>query len=287
MDERRARSDRRRRELERRWFASGSGDDAARLLHERLRAGDLTPEALRLAAYLDHSDAERARALAGLAPLELPLAAEERADWAWDWRAPRRRLARAIEHGGLCAALLDTFVADCLERFLEHALRCGPACRPGPGEPGLEAVRRALEAGRARARGDPALLAAAAEPVRSQGQPLLPRPWGTLSHHYSGSSSPLAATFALAQLAVEAGVGTVARAQAACTIALKGAAHLPDFRAVRRRDPEAAAALRAIAALLEGDGERVWLSRRLAELALWGPERAPRPAPLPGALPTS
>jgi hypothetical protein len=53
-------SDTRLRELERRWKETGSPDDEAAYLKERVRVGDLTQERLELAAYCGHEGARRA-----------------------------------------------------------------------------------------------------------------------------------------------------------------------------------------------------------------------------------
>ena len=53
-------SDTRLRELERRWKETGSPDDEAAYLLERVRVGDLTQERLELAAYCGHEGARRA-----------------------------------------------------------------------------------------------------------------------------------------------------------------------------------------------------------------------------------
>lgn len=52
-------SDARLRELERRWKETGSPDDEAAYLLERVRVGDLTRERLELAAYCGHEGARR------------------------------------------------------------------------------------------------------------------------------------------------------------------------------------------------------------------------------------
>ncbi|MCW8137500.1 MAG: hypothetical protein KIT58_01180 [Planctomycetota bacterium] len=52
-------SDTRLRELERRWKETGSPDDEAAYLQERVRVGDLTQERLELAAYCGHEGARR------------------------------------------------------------------------------------------------------------------------------------------------------------------------------------------------------------------------------------
>ncbi|MCW8137456.1 MAG: hypothetical protein KIT58_00955 [Planctomycetota bacterium] len=52
-------SDTRLRELERRWNETGSPDDEAAYLLERVRVGDLTQERLELAAYCGHEGARR------------------------------------------------------------------------------------------------------------------------------------------------------------------------------------------------------------------------------------
>ena len=53
-------SDQRLRELERRWRETGSVEDEAAYLRERVRVGDLTQERLELAAYCGHEGATRA-----------------------------------------------------------------------------------------------------------------------------------------------------------------------------------------------------------------------------------
>ena len=53
-------SDAKLRELERKWKESGSVEDEAAYLRERVRAGDLTQERLELAAYFGHAAAGRA-----------------------------------------------------------------------------------------------------------------------------------------------------------------------------------------------------------------------------------
>ncbi len=55
-------SDERLRELERRWRETGSVEDEAAWLRERVRVGDLSQERLELAAYCRHAAAERAYA---------------------------------------------------------------------------------------------------------------------------------------------------------------------------------------------------------------------------------
>src|SRR5687768_4148255 len=52
-----AMTDSRLRELECRWRSSGSVEDEATFLRERVRVGDLTRERLELAAYCDHGGA--------------------------------------------------------------------------------------------------------------------------------------------------------------------------------------------------------------------------------------
>ncbi|MCO5170926.1 MAG: hypothetical protein M9894_31745 [Planctomycetes bacterium] len=61
-------SDARLREAERRWRESGALADEAAWLRERARAGALTDEALRLAAYVGHAAAAAALASPPLAP---------------------------------------------------------------------------------------------------------------------------------------------------------------------------------------------------------------------------
>ena len=53
-------SDQRLRELERKWRETGSVEDEAAYLRERVRVGDLTQERLELAAYCGHGGAKRA-----------------------------------------------------------------------------------------------------------------------------------------------------------------------------------------------------------------------------------
>ena len=53
-------SDQKLRELERRWKETGSPDDEAAYLLERVRVGNLTQERLELAAYCGHEGARRA-----------------------------------------------------------------------------------------------------------------------------------------------------------------------------------------------------------------------------------
>lgn len=79
--------DERRRELERRFRATGAAEDEAPLLRERLRLGELSAARLELAAYLGHHAATLACSAEGL-PLptimDLSLARfppEERAHW--------------------------------------------------------------------------------------------------------------------------------------------------------------------------------------------------------------
>ena len=54
-------SDEALRALERRWRASGSTADEADYLRERVRVGDLAPDALALAAYCGHAAARLAQ----------------------------------------------------------------------------------------------------------------------------------------------------------------------------------------------------------------------------------
>ena len=58
-------SDQRLRELERKWRETGSVEDEAAYLRERVRVGDLTQERLELAAYCGHEGAGRATGAAG------------------------------------------------------------------------------------------------------------------------------------------------------------------------------------------------------------------------------
>lgn len=57
-------SDQKLRDLERRWHETGSPDDEAAYLVERVRVGDLTQDLLELAAYCGHEGANRACPLA-------------------------------------------------------------------------------------------------------------------------------------------------------------------------------------------------------------------------------
>ena len=59
-------SDQRLRELERRWRETGSVEDEAAYLRERVRVGDLTQERLELAAYCGHEGAKRSVNLSGV-----------------------------------------------------------------------------------------------------------------------------------------------------------------------------------------------------------------------------
>ena len=61
-------SDSKLRELERRWRETGSVEDEAAYLRERVRVGDLTQERLELAAYCGHEGARRAVAQAPYPP---------------------------------------------------------------------------------------------------------------------------------------------------------------------------------------------------------------------------
>lgn len=54
-------SDQRLRELERRWRETGAVANEAAYLRERVRAGDLTPERLAVAACCGHAGARTAR----------------------------------------------------------------------------------------------------------------------------------------------------------------------------------------------------------------------------------
>jgi hypothetical protein len=100
-------SDQRLREFELRWRASGSSEDEAFLLRERVRVGGLSEARLELAAYLGHSAAVGAAAKVGGAfpdeglvvdagHLKLPGASEE---WAPTW------LVRLLELGEVEAVL--------------------------------------------------------------------------------------------------------------------------------------------------------------------------------------
>ena len=70
-------SDQKLRELERRWRESGSVEDEAAYLRERVRVGDLTQERLELAAYCGHEGALRVTQLSPCQPS--PEALTERA----------------------------------------------------------------------------------------------------------------------------------------------------------------------------------------------------------------
>jgi hypothetical protein len=67
-------SDERFRELERKWKESGSVDDEAKYLRERVRTGDLSSSSLRLAATLLHEAARQANAEAAEALADSSLA---------------------------------------------------------------------------------------------------------------------------------------------------------------------------------------------------------------------
>jgi hypothetical protein len=64
-------SDQKLRELERRWKETGSTEDEAAYLLERVRVGDLTRERLELAAYCGHEGARKATSAQTPAPVEL------------------------------------------------------------------------------------------------------------------------------------------------------------------------------------------------------------------------
>lgn len=59
-------TDTRLQELERAWRASGSVEDEAAYLRERVRVGELTQERLELAAYCGHAGARRRTRAQGL-----------------------------------------------------------------------------------------------------------------------------------------------------------------------------------------------------------------------------
>ncbi len=117
----------------RRFAASGSVDDEARALRERVRAGRLALERVRACAYLGHA---AARAVVGLPDLALVSLAElHQAGPRRDWK----RSLRGVRKHDLVAALLDA---------VELARALAGAGQPGEGAPEPD-VDEALSAVRA------------------------------------------------------------------------------------------------------------------------------------------
>ena len=86
-------SDQRLRELERRWRETGSVEDEAAYLRERVRVGDLTQERLELAAHCGHEGARRAL---GQEPIAPPRSPSETTSWLRSLpQAPHEVLVRA------------------------------------------------------------------------------------------------------------------------------------------------------------------------------------------------
>jgi hypothetical protein len=155
-------SDARLRELERRWKETGSVDDEAAYLLERVRVGDLTRERLELAAYCGHEGATRAKVgeaaceveglFAALATSQLDLniiavaaAAEQRLP-EWSSLSPNDLTPhRALAH--IFGVWDDQLARETLSELSRSIERAAPGL---PGDhPGLVAAwsaQRALEA---------------------------------------------------------------------------------------------------------------------------------------------
>lgn len=138
-------SDERLREAERRWRETGAVEDEARYLLERVRAGDLAPERLELAARCGHRSAARALGRPdGVGPGSLTI-----------------ELARELERHGhpLLVAASAAIAAQVLpvwtRQFPEdhrpaRAIAAARACAPGPTRArALEAREAGLAAGEA------------------------------------------------------------------------------------------------------------------------------------------
>lgn len=143
-----AMSDTRRRSLERRWRESGAGSDHARFLVERLRAGEVEPEQVLLAAHLGDPGAREALGL-GADAATSGQRAWTTALGAWKGHVPAR--------AALAAARL---VLPVFDRGLNpdprprRALRAGEACVVCPCEPHGRRAAAAAEQADALASGD-------------------------------------------------------------------------------------------------------------------------------------
>ena len=136
-------SDQRLRELERLWRESGSPEAEADVLRERARAGMLSEDRLRLAAFLGH---EAAR-LAAQDPPTPPEPAEER------WFLWGQELARLDEQATVrCAVAIARHVLprlaenDFADDMARDCLGCAERWALDPGDPGLEHDARAAMA---------------------------------------------------------------------------------------------------------------------------------------------
>jgi hypothetical protein len=127
-------SDRKLRDLERRWKETGTVEDEAAYLLERVRVGDLTQERLELAAYCGHEGARRVIPAVPEFPLLFVLEAVERI-------GGRAALVRVgIEFARLTTASLPDPERQLVERQIvcaeqwltcpcdEHALACERSC---------------------------------------------------------------------------------------------------------------------------------------------------------------
>lgn len=101
-------SDQRLRELERKWRESGSVEDEAAYLRERVRVGDLTQERLELAAHCGHEGARSACAgkLRSLGVLEAVLATRDPVLLGRLACVSARQIAAAASQGGAASAEL-------------------------------------------------------------------------------------------------------------------------------------------------------------------------------------
>ena len=132
-------SDTRLRELERRWKETGSPDDEAAYLLERVRVGDLTQERLELAAYCGHGGAaaaihaDRAEASLPTDPTALALSLDR-----WGSRCLVRAL---VAVGRACLTVLDD---ELVGRELDEVLALAEAWTRGAAN--SDAIRAQVEA---------------------------------------------------------------------------------------------------------------------------------------------
>lgn len=142
-------TDFRLQELKRAWEASGSVEDEAAYLRERLRIGDLTPERLELAAQCGHkgaisalSDALEPRSPAQIAYSLVPSLKEDRC-MRWVWVFPLVEWAAAQEWPSVDGNPLIRRLSSASERALE-ALR-GWLDSPERGPRAVKRVQGALD----------------------------------------------------------------------------------------------------------------------------------------------
>ena len=130
-------TDSRLQELKRAWKASGSVEDEAAYLRERVRVGDLTQERLELAAYCRHEAALRVLCQHVMPPRPKPTPLESEHDHGFsEWQKELRSFLRGLVHWGPKPLVLGGLLA--VSTLLQGNYE-------GPGATGLKLLRTWLE----------------------------------------------------------------------------------------------------------------------------------------------